>query len=104
MRAERMTRVRAKHDSRIAKEAAAPVLDGPTRDAALREHRAIAVELAVAGGAADGAAEIGHHHRRSEEHTSELQSQANLVCRLLLEKKNIMLRAPRCAAAASDTL
>src|SRR5688572_32165690 len=27
---------------------------------------------------------------RSEEHTSELQSQSNLVCRLLLEKKNIL--------------
>src|SRR5438270_8760139 len=26
-------------------------------------------------------------HYRSEEHTSELQSQSNLVCRLLLEKK-----------------
>src|SRR5688572_33304818 len=26
--------------------------------------------------------------QRSEEHTSELQSQSNLVCRLLLEKKN----------------
>src|SRR2546430_7653504 len=26
---------------------------------------------------------------RSEEHTSELQSQSNLVCRLLLEKKNM---------------
>src|SRR2546430_16935983 len=31
--------------------------------------------------------------RRSEEHTSELQSQSNLVCRLLLEKKkNDVLR------------
>src|SRR2546430_8415954 len=29
--------------------------------------------------------------RRSEEHTSELQSQSNLVCRLLLEKKKIKL-------------
>src|SRR2546430_9563976 len=29
----------------------------------------------------------GHHSARSEEHTSELQSQSNLVCRLLLEKK-----------------
>src|SRR2546430_10015529 len=29
---------------------------------------------------------------RSEEHTSELQSQSNLVCRLLLEKKNNTLR------------
>src|SRR5256886_12966669 len=28
-------------------------------------------------------------HGRSEEHTSELQSQSNLVCRLLLEKKKI---------------
>src|SRR5689334_24724768 len=27
------------------------------------------------------------HHQRSEEHTSELQSQFHLVCRLLLEKK-----------------
>src|SRR5688572_31976751 len=29
--------------------------------------------------------------RRSEEHTSELQSQSNLVCRLLLEKKNLFI-------------
>src|SRR2546430_8192119 len=35
---------------------------------------------------------------RSEEHTSELQSQSNLVCRLLLEKKNTMPH-PRIAAA-----
>src|SRR2546430_13623047 len=28
--------------------------------------------------------------RRSEEHTSELQSQSNLVCRLLLEKKKTL--------------
>src|SRR2546427_5329120 len=30
----------------------------------------------------------GPQIHRSEEHTSELQSQSNLVCRLLLEKKN----------------
>src|SRR2546427_2875082 len=30
-----------------------------------------------------------HPRSRSEEHTSELQSQSNLVCRLLLEKKKI---------------
>src|SRR3712207_8365027 len=30
----------------------------------------------------------GRDHRRSEEHTSELQSRQYLVCRLLLEKKN----------------
>src|SRR2546430_13572016 len=29
----------------------------------------------------------GNRRGRSEEHTSELQSQSNLVCRLLLEKK-----------------
>src|SRR2546428_4510274 len=28
------------------------------------------------------------YHERSEEHTSELQSRSDLVCRLLLEKKN----------------
>src|SRR2546425_7830729 len=32
----------------------------------------------------------GHIPMRSEEHTSELQSLAYLVCRLLLEKKNIL--------------
>src|SRR2546430_9958318 len=30
---------------------------------------------------------LHEEHVRSEEHTSELQSQSNLVCRLLLEKK-----------------
>src|SRR5256886_9591907 len=30
---------------------------------------------------------LGQEHLRSEEHTSELQSQSNIVCRLLLEKK-----------------
>src|SRR5256885_2784946 len=35
---------------------------------------------------------------RSEEHTSELQSPCNLVCRLLLEKKKkIMLLSTRCS-------
>src|SRR2546430_6542097 len=34
-------------------------------------------------------AEPGEPRRRSEEHTSELQSQSNLVCRLLLEKKKM---------------
>src|SRR5699024_12064731 len=30
---------------------------------------------------------LGRYHPRSEEHTSELQSRFDLVCRLLLEKK-----------------
>src|SRR5690606_39624979 len=36
----------------------------------------------------DRFARSGALGRRSEEHTSELQSRENLVCRLLLEKKN----------------
>src|SRR5260370_18938208 len=34
-------------------------------------------------------------HDRSEEHTSELQSHLNLVCRLLLEKKKKQIDKPR---------
>src|SRR2546427_4568682 len=41
-----------------------------------RGGRVLAVDVVVAG-----------ERQRSEEHTSELQSQSNLVCRLLLEKK-----------------
>src|SRR2546430_9274189 len=37
--------------------------------------------------------------RRSEEHTSELQSQSNLVCRLLLEKKKMLAPAPQPSGA-----
>src|SRR5690242_21008393 len=36
----------------------------------------------------------GQDRPRSEEHTSELQSHVNLVCRLLLEKKNKHTRQP----------
>src|SRR5689334_24814213 len=44
------------------------------------------------GGGAPDAGQLGEaagrdRHGRSEEHTSELQSQFHLVCRLLLEKK-----------------
>src|SRR2546427_7560764 len=49
----------------------------------------VAVHLALGRERAQ-ARRLGHGgvlRRRSEEHTSELQSQSNLVCRLLLEKK-----------------
>src|SRR5260370_19198946 len=36
-----------------------------------------------------GSAAAGRNGSRSEEHTSELQSHLNLVCRLLLEKKKL---------------
>src|SRR5256885_6356561 len=51
-----------------------------------QEHLATLCRL-VAGGAG---APTGLS--RSEEHTSELQSPCNLVCRLLLEKKKLMIR------------
>src|SRR5690242_20794155 len=47
--------------------------------APLRDRGGLAFELKVGQGAKPGL--------RSEEHTSELQSHVNLVCRLLLEKK-----------------
>src|SRR2546427_2039981 len=41
---------------------------------------------------------------RSEEHTSELQSQSNLVCRLLLEKKKDASVLPRSVERDSTTV
>src|SRR5690554_7635368 len=51
------------------------------RDADRLRHVRLLPAGADAGAAAGG-------ERRSEEHTSELQSRPHLVCRLLLEKKN----------------
>src|SRR3989441_5288732 len=53
---------------------------------ALRRVRAAATEVPVALPAVEHHA-VGPYALRSEEHTSELQSLAYLVCRLLLEKK-----------------
>src|SRR2546430_13722099 len=53
-------------------------------------HDALPIsEQQVAAHADEGGDRAGEcvPRRRSEEHTSELQSQSNLVCRLLLEKK-----------------
>src|SRR5256885_5451964 len=73
-----------------------------------------AVAASVAKGGADKkrAAYAGMPLDRSEEHTSELQSPCNLVCRLLLEKKNNSPRPLRispnlasahCCIRSSDT-
>src|SRR2546427_3619606 len=51
-----------------------PVLNANTKVTGVPRPNVLSVELAEV-------------IRRSEEHTSELQSQSNLVCRLLLEKK-----------------
>src|SRR5256885_8790056 len=52
---------------------------------AQRYHSLVADESCSRAGL--GRAAVGHRRLRSEEHTSELQSPCNLVCRLLLEKK-----------------
>src|SRR2546430_11156135 len=52
-----------------------------------RHHRTLNQSLSAAGGSTYTPGS-GQALVRSEEHTSELQSQSNLVCRLLLEKKN----------------
>src|SRR5207249_12278531 len=53
---------------------------------ALDDPRRNLVQHELAGPGVDGVAGVGAP--RSEEHTSELQSRFDLVCRLLLEKKN----------------
>src|SRR5256886_7095521 len=69
--------------------------DGHHQDADARE-RAVGGADQPRHVAANGRNQEAHDHHdddaadgeeRSEEHTSELQSQSNLVCRLLLEKK-----------------
>src|SRR5690606_41761190 len=69
---------------------------GTVEEAGVDEHHALVggldARLEVDGGAAlfvhDADFEgVARHAQRSEEHTSELQSRENLVCRLLLEKK-----------------
>src|SRR3989454_632860 len=52
------------------------------RDLLVHERQGLAARLESTGHTVD-------HRQRSEEHTSELQSPCNLVCRLLLEKKKI---------------
>src|SRR5205807_7389796 len=51
-------------------------------------HRGLEPDRALERGAAASISSTDRSRPRSEEHTSELQSPCNLVCRLLLEKKN----------------
>src|SRR5256886_13355893 len=53
---------------------------------------------------ASNAGLMGQPYSRSEEHTSELQSQSNLVCRLLLEKKKKTNIQPFLSSARLDYL
>src|SRR5205085_11253408 len=67
---------------------------GPVRDGEVDGLAAVACsahELEVVGGPHELLETVSHDGMvigRSEEHTSELQSQSNLVCRLLLEIKH----------------
>src|SRR5699024_9640596 len=67
---------------------------GPTMSAVIKKyfpgHAAIAIGIStffMSMGSAASAALTGIFFERSEQHTSELQSRFDLVCRLLLEKK-----------------
>src|SRR5438552_12316836 len=77
----------------------------PTEIYTLSLHDALPIlqaHAALARGDSSAALQLwdGATRRRSEEHTSELQSPDHLVCRLLLEKKN---RAPSISSAAALT-
>src|SRR2546426_1299084 len=80
----------------------------------VQNGRPTAIEDFVTGWQLVGGSRWGRPVGRSEEHTSELQSPCNLVCRLLLEKKkniwasqaeNIYLKLPRgCGTSSPGTL
>src|SRR5256886_11325794 len=53
-----------------------------------RSRLPLAMAVTATPGTRRSAGTCTRRANRSEEHTSELQSQSNLVCRLLLEKKN----------------
>src|SRR2546430_12290227 len=85
---------------------------------ALSLHDALPIcPRTVAGGARRAGARLGAagecvlgnarrigRARRSEEHTSELQSQSNLVCRLQLEKKSIYRTLLCCTSSTRFTV
>src|SRR5260370_10869095 len=79
-------------------------LERGTAELAVVEPRAVAVETVVRVGRPAPVGLLPRERRtgqrglapmRSEEHTSELQSHLNLVCRLLLEKKKTMHKHAR---------
>src|SRR5688572_32756680 len=61
------------------------------------------VRVRIGGGLSEMRVEF-NEVERSEEHTSELQSQSNLVCRLLLEKKKRERRKAMMGGASDKTL
>src|SRR3712207_6849690 len=78
------TLFRSRHDA-VGARGEAPVDDAVPVEDAGQEHLGDDLDDGRAADARDA-----EHLGRSEEHTSELQSRQYLVCRLLLEKKNIL--------------
>src|SRR5260370_29061427 len=75
---------------------------GAAENLAAARRRQPAPRIGGGGRGGDRAIDVGP---RSEEHTSELQSHLNLVCRLLLEKKkNSTKRGPRPATRPARSL
>src|SRR5260370_22713843 len=77
-----------------------------------RSRRAVAIEAMTRGWAQKTSGSRRNNEswlvaklipNRSEEHTSELQSHLNLVCRLLLEKKKKLIRSVRCVLLQART-
>src|SRR5688572_31700408 len=64
-------------------------------------HSAVGGEASIDDAGEDGDVDVSAG-QRSEEHTSELQSQSNLVCRLLLEKKKKKNKLNKCTQLKHD--
>src|SRR5256885_6185034 len=68
----------------------------------LHDALPISTPCSASRGAWRPACRSSRAHRRSEEHTSELQSPCNLVCRLLLEKNTWSAKSPTSLRSASE--
>src|SRR2546421_6138968 len=63
-----------------------------SNNSAIHRSPPLATDLPVGDdGSRHGGSLMSSRERRSEEHTSELQSRSDIVCRLLLEKKKIRM-------------
>src|SRR3712207_7680969 len=78
------TLFRSPQDAQLAKAH----VEGRAPEGAVRLLHHQHVNATTQRGRVQAPVELLHRPKRSEEHTSELQSRQYLVCRLLLEKKN----------------
>src|SRR2546430_12737324 len=75
----------------------------PIYSSIAEEHMAVRTRAGLFDVSHMGEIEIAGKDARSEEHTSELQSQSNLVCRLLLEKKKTATKSRSCLPKITHT-